>query len=133
MRTFKFRVWDRYKSQWLEGIELVLHCKGIFTNLGPNIELSQWTGLKDKNGVDVYEGDIIRHDWHDIHARWIGFIGEMKFGEYDDSEIEWGSPAIGWYLEHKGNQESPCNLQGKMTIIGNIYENPELLNIEYNA
>ncbi|WP_179875828.1 YopX family protein [Bacillus wiedmannii] len=87
--------------------------------------LMQFTGLKDKSGKEIYEGDIIFHE---------------KFGEYSEiTYFERGMCFIGLPVEKevredylKGNVhylDLTCeNLQiSKCRVIGNIYENPELL------
>lgn len=58
----------------------------------------------------------------------------MKFGEYDNSDIEYGSGGnIGFYAcdirtkEMEGLNNLPCNNNDGIEVIGNIYENPELL------
>jgi uncharacterized phage protein (TIGR01671 family) len=95
--------------------------------------IGQFTDLHDKNGKEIYEGDIVRNHWTDCNGKFIGNKWEVKFGEYDDSEIEWGSPGIGFYCENKhGEQQSIINLpvdRNHITVevIGNIYDNPELL------
>lgn len=79
------------------------------------IELMQWTGLQDKHGKDIYEGDIV----------------EDNFGRY---KIQRGHHS-GWEALYK-NEDSQAqqNLYftdtsaAKKNVIGNIYENPELLN-----
>lgn len=79
-----------------------------------NIELMQSTGLKDKNGVDVYQGDIIRCTSGCLHeVIWLEEYGGTFIG---------GMPA--WYLSGLRNGYS---WTGREEVIGNIYENPELM------
>ncbi len=74
----------------------------------------RYTGLKDKNGKEIYEGDIFRQDWK----------GEQVVGEivYGDMARFWLKP-----YEHYFIGEIKC-VTGE--VIGNIYENPELLEVE---
>ena len=79
-----------------------------------DIELMQSTGLKDKNGVDVYQGDIIRCTSGCLHeVIWLEEYGGTFIG---------GMPA--WYLSGFRNGYS---WTGREEVIGNIYENSELL------
>ncbi len=87
--------------------------------------LMQYTGLRDKNGVEIYEGDILQYvspepQEEDVPDRyvveWVGFGWEAT-----------------WQHAHKPSYVSDgrMSLQGcdeDMEVIGNIYENPELLN-----
>lgn len=72
--------------------------------------LLQFTGLKDKNGKEIYEGDILRCTSE-----------SMPF----NNEIKWYSSGF-WLIDQHGNGHLP-NMEYR-EIIGNIYENPELIN-----
>lgn len=74
--------------------------------------LEQFTGLKDKNGKEIYDGDIVSSHNEDI----IGKISQHKSGEW---RIEW----IGIY----GGSSSLCDEHHLCEVIGSIHENPELL------
>lgn len=82
--------------------------------VGKQAELMQSTGLKDKNGVDVYQGDIIKCTSGCPHeVIWLEEYGGTFIG---------GMPA--WYLSGLNNGYS---WTGEEEVIGNVYENPELL------
>ena len=124
-RPIKFRAWDKKKKKWLFEYEKL----GGFSLIGEtvllgklglikledwkNIEIMQYTGLKDKDGNEIYEGDIVKTQTteHGI-VRWIDQI---------DDGTEW----TGWNLNYN-------NIDGDQDfeIIGNIYENPELIKDE---
>jgi len=90
-----------------------------------NCILMQYTGLKDKNGKEIYEGDI-------IHSKW-----EEQFVGKDDSKavVYWSNENGGWARNEKGKDTKIENYHLRfhchpkhIKMIGNIYENPELIN-----
>lgn len=134
MRDIKFRAWDG-KRFHLWGFNLIGN--GTFTGSpNPLFPNQQYTGLKDKNGKEIYEEDIVRilyTDWPsksendrrtlDEYKRDISHIAEVIFNnvfhraEFELSNQDWrGDIAPGRH--------------GEIEVIGNIYENPELLNKE---
>lgn len=114
MREIKFRAWDKKQQKMFEvseiywsSSEICVYTKeeGQECELLPwdgNIKHMQYTGLKDKNGKEIYEGDIFLKTY-----------GEDKFTEL----VEWGTS--GFECLNNSNEKE---------VIGNIYENPELLN-----
>ena len=127
MREIKFRAWDGiemldiYQIQTRASGIAVYYLKGGFFNGRrltkiDNPLLMQYTGLKDKNGNDVYEGDLLHND----------------DPEYGVGVIEFSSKYNGWILndnyDETGADDLTVILNNDYKIIGNIYENPELLN-----
>ncbi|EME7167283.1 DNA-packaging protein [Enterococcus faecium] len=123
----KFRAWDK-KTETIQEVEsisfkekkLVIDQKSVawfnsdYIRNFDEVELMQSTGLKDKNGVDVYQGDIIRCTSGCLHeVIWLEEYGGTFIG---------GMPA--WYLSGLRNGYS---WTGREEVIGNIYENSELL------
>lgn len=70
------------------------------------IPLMQYTGLKDKNGVEIYEGDLLTE------------LGHVKV-------VEWSGEGLGWVFQVV--REFKNNYSASIEVIGNIYENSELL------
>lgn len=87
--------------------------------------VGQYTGLKDRNGVRIFEGDVIK-----THS---GLVGQIVFGNHYDDED--GSYSNGWFLAGRDEAGDNCTLslddkwRGHM-IIGNIHDNSELLSVE---
>lgn len=144
MREIKFRAWDKTKREWVQ--KFVIHPNGSFeafltTDIN-NVDLMQYTGIKDKNGKEIYEGDIVK-------GREGVQIGEVKFGQYEDIKQQKHDNTlwhIGWYVQGKDRIYSLEELEwyiktsnyapfrgSYLEIIGNIYENTELLRITNKA
>lgn len=118
-REIKFRAWDKEGKKMLEMsvstnyqphfLQDLKSFGGGFRELfDPDLELMQFTGLKDKNGKEIYEGDIVKDfDWEER-------LCEVAFNGWS-----WRLKNIqsGWWKDWSSDLE----------VIGNIYENPELL------
>jgi uncharacterized phage protein (TIGR01671 family) len=87
--------------------------------------IRQFTGLKDKNGKEIFEGDILSESIYDIPAVYCGEeIYTVEFNHSSWKKVPFDRHNNGWVLEQYGNVLD--NLDN-IKIIGNIYENPELL------
>ena len=119
-REYKFRVWDVQKKLFVNHINdyLKLGSNKLITIPEHSEEyiIQQYTGLKDKNGKDIYEGDILNckgyDDWFDTTGFYFNF--EVKF-----SIEKAGESDLTGYLYIPEDRE----------LIGNVLENPELLKI----
>lgn len=114
MREIKFRIWDgegmittdgNYHFDDYNG--LVFHSE--YGGVRIDVKLMQYTGLKDKNGKEIYEGDIITDGQGD--KRTIVFRNGWFCAEYPSGQL---------YMPSEMYRE----------IIGNIYENPDLLSTQ---
>ncbi len=130
---FKFRVWNNAAKIFVDRFTLspddaicIISDKGkAYVKGNPNYILMQCTGLKDKNGKLIYEGDIVKVAC--MHEKMGGLYYMSMQVIYE--VIEHGNDAYsGFSLKH--NEKGVFALWGKdkLEVIGNIYENKELLN-----
>lgn len=144
-RDIKFRAWDKKDSTWIYlGMSSMLgivdgNLRQFYTtNSGHDLDvpglghkeywnpyiLMQFTGLHDKNGKQIYEGDIFQS----LNGRhW-----EVKYGEWKYWENRQLTPMFGWYAaSNQAGTEAQLPIrsdeENNIEVIGNIYENPSLL------
>lgn len=135
MKNFKFRAWDKdhkymeYTDKNLvvcfsdEGVEVTDHTTFSHSCTSmEKFELMQSTGLKDINGTEIYEGDIIDKRYHNIHT--YDDIGVVEFGKGYDSDGWAHGEWFGWVTDQ---DTSLADVYKVCTVLGNKYENPELL------
>ena len=103
-------------NEYVDGI----FCRSLYLEIEEDT-LGQYTGLKDLNGKEVYEGDILLFEYD--YEEYGNYITEVKFEDYAFKVFELFS------TEWNHLEDMVCNgvVDGK--IIGNIYENPELLEV----
>lgn len=128
MQKIKFRCWDKNKKQMRAvrdicfdqygTIDVYCECDDINEPAKGNDSLMQFTGLLDRNGKEIYEGDIVEwkylKTWHKNEVRWVGGGFVVTTSGFKDDLNEPQDLLLVSILS--------CE------IIGNIYENPELLN-----
>ena len=131
MREHKYRAWHKQERKMYEvsvihfGVQygmapsdsanLVLLCdKSQYYHEGQEVDLIEYTGLKDVAGKEIYECDILGIE--NASAKVVYWELPPEFGlDFSHNEDEWCED---WNL---------CDDHARMEIIGNIYENPELL------
>lgn len=133
MREIKFRVWDNLEKAYLNEEDIAIDNLGNififeiydkndtdlwYTRMLPDPDnkrhvIEQCTGLKGKNGIEIYEGDVVKVE-----------------GDGEIYRVEWINSGFG--LEPRYNSPrypilGNVKLRKKIEVIGNIHENPELL------
>lgn len=128
MREIKFRAWDIFYKKFIYGeySNIANNMDEFWTivkggeNSGREVPLMQYTGLKDKNDKEIYEGDILKYHSkinpeRQYHKRLV-FFNDKK-AKFSIKKID--TNAYGNLVNEKSKRS--------YEIIGNIYENPELL------
>ena len=116
-REIKFRAWDKETNQWCDNNRIIINANGkIWHRFGDELTnkviIQQFTGLKDKNGKEIFEGDMV-----------VPYYGVKNTKGYP-CIVDWRSntgfhPFVGTRISNE-----------KWEIIGNIYENPRRQNRE---
>lgn len=154
MKNLKFRAWDGERSKMYFGDLLRdrWYCEGGFLDVSmgglEGLEIMLFTGLLDKNGKEIYEGDILRDNYYPLncpkgfqyfHIGVIEYSGNV-FGfkiKLDCGEILDENNINSYHKNHREPYNHPTlgidkylkkdYWAHKMEIIGNIYESPSLL------
>lgn len=128
MRQIKFRAWDKkenkmYHNVGVVGSFIILEHEqsgydfyeidlNLYDNMTDDYHIMQYTGLRDRNGIEIYEGDIV--------------IGLRRI--YDDYFHEKVTYLNGCYMFGGFNAHEYFNKHQQIEVIGNVYDNPDLLN-----
>lgn len=142
LRKLEFKAWSKTNKRFFEFMGLDLYHNKILirrTDSGAvkqyvtewkrlsDFVLMGYTEFKDKNGVDIYEGDILEFTVFDCYAgdyQYRGFLEVDKYGKFIKTDLnndEFTKVFDFVYVVVNDDE---------LTVIGNIYENPELLEVE---
>ena len=123
-REIKFRIWDKEKGKMLNKYDVGFITLSYLDVYGSDefYEFMQYAGLKDENGVEIYEGDIVRVEHTnyyetEIEPEYKPWIGKVIFKE------------SGYYIQTGCDYHpSLSNIRiVSINVLGNVFENPELL------
>ena len=127
---FKFRVWDKLAERMIyphndNQQHFIIDLNGQFHNLqngsgGDDYVIQQYTGLTDSNDDPIYEGDILKNHY-DVGNN---IIGQVLY------ESDHGGYIFQWKRKGRGQdyKNLNCDVAFESVIVGNIFENSELLN-----
>lgn len=124
MRELKFRAWDKEELEMISPDKLLtLYNNGFLNEIlvsAKKVTLMQYTGLKDKNGVEIYEGDILKvrslHYEKDIGLDVVCFEKGcfcLRYEYWSDGLHKWRS------IENYDSSD--------LDVVGNVHQNPDLL------
>jgi uncharacterized phage protein (TIGR01671 family) len=129
-RQLKFRVWDKLAERMIyphndNQQHFIIDLNGQFHNLqngsgGDDYVIQQYTGLTDNNDDPIYEGDILKNHY-DVGNN---IIGQVLY------ESDHGGYIFQWKRKGRGQdyKNLNCDVAFESVIVGNIFENSELLN-----
>ena len=135
MRNLKFRVWDTKNKEWIKDLysfssyyDIINETWGCwdsyYRGLTDYLIIQQFTGLSDKNNKEIYEGDIVNVE---LLTKDLVSVSKDELPYIHSGFVFYDPNVCSFRIQFKKNQY--CIFGGKnLEVVGNILENPELLN-----
>jgi hypothetical protein len=126
MRELKFKIWDTFNKLWLDSSIFNIGCDGTvrhFASAGNvgGVEVVQYTELKDKHGMEIYDGHILS-----IKLPMGGFWGNVRIEKIGTVryESDYGGWIVQWqYSKNQHHIELNCDIAFECEILGSRFEN----------
>lgn len=142
MKDFKCKIWDKATStMWLpeDSNHINIHPNGSVSINGiwstNDVDILLYTGLEDENGVDIFEGAVVRilyTDWPsqspEENGRYSMNLDDYKKSISKIGSVVWNRAEYGVHFGSSGIGSIHPGQHGEIEVIGDIHQNPELLN-----
>ena len=120
MRTLKYRIYDEKKNVWVKDL-IQFYAGDALVKQGHIIQ--DYTGLKDKNGKDIYEGDYVNFCTNDTVC-----LGDKDINEWKNQVVHYDEEKACFFFGYKYEFQILDKIMPEtLEVVGNIFDNPDLI------